>query len=58
MFNMSFDLGNGVSDLEILEAHVVYSLSKENSAAQFYIMKGKKSIDPKKIHALESLVER
>lgn len=58
MFNVSFVLGIEVSDLEVLEAHAAYSLSKEKSAAQFYIMKWNKSFDPKKAFALDSLVER
>lgn len=50
-------VGIEVSDLVVLEAHVVYSLSKEKSAAQFYVMKCNQSFDMSKRFALDSLVE-
>ncbi|KAL1535971.1 hypothetical protein AAHA92_28687 [Salvia divinorum] len=49
--------GIEVSDLVVLEAHVVYSLSKEKSATQFYMMKCNHSFDKNKKYDLDSLVD-
>ncbi|XP_042031285.1 uncharacterized protein LOC121777993 isoform X2 [Salvia splendens] len=49
--------GIEVSDLVVLEAHVVYSLSKEKSATQFYMMECNHSFDKNKNYDLDSLVE-
>ncbi|KAH6830117.1 hypothetical protein C2S53_010655 [Perilla frutescens var. hirtella] len=49
--------GIEVSDLVVLEAHVVYSLNKEKSAAQFYMMKCKQSFNINERSSLESLLE-
>ncbi|XP_057793363.1 uncharacterized protein LOC131009985 [Salvia miltiorrhiza] len=49
--------GIEVSDIEVLEAHVVYSLTKEKSAAQFYMMKCNQSFDIRQRSTLDSLVE-
>ncbi|XP_042026949.1 uncharacterized protein LOC121774090 [Salvia splendens] len=49
--------GIEVSDLVVLEAHVVYSLSKEKSATQFYMMECNHLFDKNKNYDLDSLVE-
>lgn len=50
--------GIEISDLVVLEAHVVYSLSKEKSAAQFYMMKCKQSFNINQQFPLDSLLGR
>lgn len=51
-------VGIDVSDLVVLEAHVVYSLSKPNSATQLYMVKCKQSIDIRQRFSFENLLER
>ncbi|KAL1546361.1 hypothetical protein AAHA92_22965 [Salvia divinorum] len=50
--------GISSSELEVLETHVTYSLSKEKSAAWFYIMQCPGSFDEHKQVPLKFLVER
>lgn len=52
--------GTGIdsSDVMVLETHVVYSLSKEKSAAQFYMMQCPQSFNINQRVPLKFLVER
>lgn len=53
-----YGAGIASSNLEVLETHVVHSLSKEKSAAQFFMMQYSQSFDIKHSVSLKELVER
>lgn len=53
-------LGTGInsSDLVVLETHILYSLSKEKTAARFYMMQCTQSISEDKRIPVEDVVRR
>ena len=60
LVNVILQCGTGInqSDLVVLESHVVYSLSKEKTAARFYIMQSTRSISEELQVPIKDVIER